>query len=83
MASGITPSAREYKWIVYFGETPKLTSPSPIPLKLGVNSACENRRSCNFALMLDTHKKARFAGLFEYPVGMLSQASGYLLLASL
>jgi hypothetical protein len=23
MASGITPSAREYKWIVYFGETPK------------------------------------------------------------
>ena len=41
-----------------------------------------NLVACNVALMLGT-QKARRTGLFEYPMGVLSQASGYLLLASL
>ena len=47
MVSGITPCARECKWIVYFGETPKGTYKATSPGKPGLPSVfLPARRQC-------------------------------------
>ena len=45
MVSGITLSARECKWIVYFGETPNECRSRWAPLRAGLSPACRSARA--------------------------------------